>query len=74
MPRQIIDTESSKPAYQRRMAIRWIVAIVLIAVAIFIGVEWWLSAHHAAAVGLVAPGNTVRLSNLDLLSPRSWGS
>jgi hypothetical protein len=31
MPRQIIDTESSRPAYRRRLIIRWsIVAIVVL--------------------------------------------
>jgi hypothetical protein len=30
MPRQIIDTESSRPAYQRRIAIQWIVIAVLV--------------------------------------------
>ena len=32
MPRQIIDTESSRPAYRRRVAVRVILFIVVIAV------------------------------------------
>ncbi|MBV9277010.1 MAG: hypothetical protein JOZ97_02125 [Candidatus Eremiobacteraeota bacterium] len=31
MPRQIIDTESSRPAYRRRIAMRVIVFVVVIA-------------------------------------------
>lgn len=68
MPRQIIDTESSKPAYHRRLAIRWIVTIVLIAIVAFVAFELWRTTHHATAVGQIAPGNVARLSNLGLLS------
>ena len=76
MPRQIIDTESSKPAYHRRLAIRWIVTIVLIAIVAFVAFELWRTSHHAASLGLIglswtdkpAPGNATPLSNLGLLS------
>ncbi len=68
MPRQIIDTESSKPAYHRRLAIRWIVTVVLIVIVAFIAFELWKTSHHATPVGLIAPGNATRLSNLGLLS------
>ena len=60
MPRQIIDTESSRPAYQRRLAIRWIVAIVLVVIIVFVAFELWKASHHAPA-------------NLGLLSPSLWG-
>jgi hypothetical protein len=69
VPRQIIDTESSRPAYQRRILIRWIVAIVLIVILTFVAVEVWQTSHHAARVGAVVPGNAARLSNLGLLPP-----
>ena len=71
MPRQIIDTESSKPAYQRRLTIRWIIAIVVIVIVAFVAFELWRSSHHSAPVGLVIPGKAARLSNLGLLSSRS---
>lgn len=82
MPRQIIDTESSRPAYQRRLAVRWITAVVLILIVVLAAFELWKSSHHTVPVGLVAPGNAARLSNLPLLSsPESrvqrtptWGS
>lgn len=74
MPRQIIDTEASRPAYQRRLAIRWTIVVVLILIAIFVGIEVWHGSHHVASVGLAVPGNAARLSNLALLSSRPWGS
>ncbi|HET9028926.1 MAG TPA: hypothetical protein VFN49_02005 [Candidatus Aquilonibacter sp.] len=74
MPRQIIDTESSRPAYQRRLALRWAIAIVLILIAIFVAFEVWHATHHAVSVGLAVPGKAARLSNLALLSSRPWGS
>lgn len=75
MPRQIIDIESSRPAYQRRLAIRWIVAIVLVLILAFVAFELWKGSHHGATVGWAAPGNVARLSNLGLLSSRpAWGS
>ncbi|MDP9025505.1 MAG: hypothetical protein M3N13_09040 [Candidatus Eremiobacteraeota bacterium] len=48
MPRQIIDTESSRPAYVRRLSIRWIVAIVF-AIAAFFAVLELLRSHPLAA-------------------------
>ncbi len=68
MPRQIIDTESSKPAYHRRLAIRWIVTIVIVAIVAFVAFELWRGSHRAVHVGLVAPGIAAHLSNLGLLS------
>jgi predicted negative regulator of RcsB-dependent stress response len=45
MPRSIIDTESSRPAYRRRLAIRWIVAVVILAVIVAAGVYFWQASH-----------------------------
>lgn len=70
MPRQIIDTESSKPAYHRRLAVRWTVTIILIVIIAFAAFEFLKASHHAAPVGLVHPGKAARLSNLGLLSSR----
>ncbi len=78
MPRQIIDTESSKPVYHRRLAIRWTIAIILIVIAAFVAFELWKASHHAVPVGLMdlhwtgksVPGKADRLSNLGLLSSR----
>ena len=44
MPRQIIDTESSRPAYQRRRLRRLIVTLLLLAVLV---TACWLLARHA---------------------------
>ena len=41
MPRSIIDTESSRPAYRRRLLVRWIIIAALVAVAIVVGVRFW---------------------------------
>ena len=78
MPRQIIDTESSKPAYHRRLTIRWIITFILIVIVAFAAFEFWKASHHAVSVGLMAlpstgklnPGKAARLSNLGLLSSR----
>jgi hypothetical protein len=45
MPRSIIDTESSRPAYRRRLAIRWIIVVVVILAAVAIGVHFWQASH-----------------------------
>jgi len=45
MPRQIIDTESSRPAYVRRRALTFVVAILILgAVA---AVAWAIFRSHA---------------------------
>jgi hypothetical protein len=41
MPREIIDTESSRPAYRRRLTIRWIVVAVLIVIAAAAAYHFW---------------------------------
>jgi hypothetical protein len=48
MPRQIIDTQSSRPAYVRRRTIAWVVwlAVTILGAA---GV-WFVAAHHAMPV------------------------
>jgi hypothetical protein len=58
MPRQIIDTESSRPAYARRRIRRWIVTLLVLALLV---VACWLLARRAwgqetrAAAGSAAP-------------------
>ncbi|HKU80953.1 MAG TPA: hypothetical protein VJP76_02195 [Candidatus Tumulicola sp.] len=48
MPRQIIDVESSRPAYVRRRLTTWIVAVAVIVAA---AVAAWLTwGHHALPV------------------------
>lgn len=65
MPRQIIDTESSRPAYNRRVAIRWTVIVLIIVIAVFVVMEL-LKSHHPAAAGAAAllPGNLLSQGNL----------
>lgn len=45
MPRQIIDVESSRPAYVRRRVTTWIVVLV---VAVAVAVVVWLGFGHPA--------------------------
>jgi hypothetical protein len=44
MPRQIIDTESSRPAYRRRRARRWVVTVLILVLLVAAG---WFLAHRA---------------------------
>ena len=65
MPRQIIDTESSRPAYIRRRVITWtllILALIIVALVVF----ELTRAHHPAAAGaaIVLPGNLLLQRNL----------
>ena len=52
MPRSIIDTESSRPAYRRRLAVRWIVIAVLALGVIAVGFRLW----QASRPGMVNLG------------------
>jgi len=45
MPRQIIDTESSRPAYVRRRVLTFVV--VLVVAAVLAGVAWAIFRSHA---------------------------
>jgi hypothetical protein len=54
MPRQIIDTESGRPAYRRRVALRWIIAIVLVVVAAAAAFELWQSTRPRLTTGAAA--------------------
>jgi hypothetical protein len=59
MPRQIIDTESSRPAYERRRLATF-VTIAILVVAFIFGLGWKLRSHAGAPVPVSAPGNSVR--------------
>jgi len=41
VPRQIIDTESSRPQYIRRLIIRTSVAVIIVAVLLFLAFAAW---------------------------------
>lgn len=45
MPRQIIDVESSRPAYVRRRVVAWVVVLV---VAAAVAIAAWLIWGHQA--------------------------
>ncbi|MDQ2865033.1 MAG: hypothetical protein M3R51_02285 [Candidatus Eremiobacteraeota bacterium] len=64
MPRQIIDTESSRPAYLRRRIITWIVALVIVVVIGLVAVETLRAHPHFVGASIVAiPGNSVAQGN-----------
>jgi len=52
MPRQIIDTESGRPAYRRRLTIRWVI-VVLILLAALIGLRLWQARSPRIVTGAV---------------------
>ncbi|MGC2130674.1 MAG: hypothetical protein WA629_11330 [Candidatus Aquilonibacter sp.] len=51
MPRQIIDTEASRPAYRRRVAVRWVIILLLFIVAVLAGVRIWQATRPRMAAG-----------------------
>jgi hypothetical protein len=62
MPRQIIDTESSRPRYVRRLIVTWVVLAIVVAilvVAAFAAYGRFAGPAHPQAVktGAVYPGN-----------------
>jgi hypothetical protein len=62
MPRQIIDTESSRPRYVRRLIITWVVlaviAAILVLAAFAVYGRFARPAHpQAVKTGAVYPGN-----------------
>lgn len=48
MPRQIIDTESSRPRYVRRIVLTVVVAVLVVAVLLVLAFAGW--GHFAHAV------------------------
>ena len=65
MPRQIIDTESSRPAYVRRIAVRWVVAIVVLALVAIVAFEVLKSHPHLIGAAIVpVPGKFGAQGNL----------
>jgi hypothetical protein len=46
MPRQIIDTESSRPAYRRRLTVRWVIIAFLIVLAFLAAWHFWQAIPH----------------------------
>jgi hypothetical protein len=53
MPREIIDTESSKPAYRRRLLVRWAIIIVLFVAAVLAGIRVWQATRPRMGTGAV---------------------
>lgn len=49
MPRQIIDTESSRPRYVRRIVLTIVVAAIVLAALIYLAFTLW--GHRAVALG-----------------------
>lgn len=73
MPRTIIDTESSKPAYRRRLLVRWTIIIVLFIVAVLAGVRVWQATRPRMGTGAVlVPGKVALVLKPGAGSPR-WG-
>jgi hypothetical protein len=62
MPRQIIDTESSKPTYRRRLLVRWAIIIVLFIIAVLAAVRLWEATRPRMSTGAVlVPGKMARV-------------
>jgi ferric-dicitrate binding protein FerR (iron transport regulator) len=64
MPRQIIDTESSRPAYVRRRARRWVISLLIFAAIV---AAIWFLAHRAAGQEMrVGEGTAIPCLYVDL--------
>jgi hypothetical protein len=73
VPRQIIDTESGRPAYRRRLLARWVIVLILFVAAILAGVRIWQATRPRITTGALAdPGKVARLPKPGPGSPR-WG-
>jgi hypothetical protein len=62
MPRQIIDTESSRPRYVRRLIVTWVVLVIVVAILIIAAFEAYgrfnrPSHPQAVKTGAVYPAN-----------------
>lgn len=51
MPRQIIDTESSRPRYVRRVVLTTVLIVVVVAIVLAGGFEAWIHLAHAPVPG-----------------------
>jgi hypothetical protein len=73
MPRQIIDTESGRPAYRRRLLVRSVIVLVLFIAAVLAGVRIWQATRPRITTGALAfPGKVAQLPKPGPGSPR-WG-
>jgi multidrug resistance efflux pump len=63
LPRQIIDTESSRPAYVRRRARRFVVTLVVVVALVVAG---WLLAHYLRGQESSPPRGTSHAASLPL--------
>ncbi len=62
MPRQIIDTESGRAAYVRRLVLRWIIIAVLVIVAVLAALRVWQTTHPRVITGTsAAPGKVAHV-------------
>jgi hypothetical protein len=62
MPRQIIDTESSRPRYVRRLVVTWVVAAIIVAILVVVAFAAYGRFGHpahpqAVHTGVVYPAN-----------------
>jgi len=60
MPRQIIDTESSRPAYVARQVRRTVVTVIILVALVVAGYVLLTGHVHGAATSSAIPGNSSR--------------
>lgn len=71
MPRQIIDTESSKPQYVRRIVLRTVLAAIIVAILVIVAIAAWGRHGHpqGRATGMLP---TVRVSWQPSIASRAY--
>jgi hypothetical protein len=71
VPRQIIDTESSKPQYVRRIVVRTVLVVIIVAILVIVAIAaWGLHGHRAARATGMLP--TLRVSWQPSITPRPY--
>lgn len=69
MPRQIIDTESSRPRYIRRLVLTWVLVAIVVGILVIVAFAAYGRYSHPASHALAVPPSVAVLLNSPGRSP-----